>query len=332
MLKAIFILIITGLTYSSFANTESIEVSVLSLYHPQELIVTTNNRVFHLNTSLQSEFFFQAKTGEDIEIRINDSIHRTYRGSIRVTKEDGELRVENITALESYVAGVVAGEIGGAAEPEFIKAQAILARTYALNKSSKTALSDLAYHQVFKGFSSLAKQYKFYSAQTAGMVLNDSGRIADIMYHAECGSAIYHAGEFWPVHNSYALPGLLPPEMLHGEEWQVSLSIEQLRRTFSGAKMIKLLATAPITIDLGNQKKNIESFRLGINRKYGWNIIPSNEFTIQPVLGGWVLKGRGRGHLVGLCQQQANQLAMDGWRYDQLLLLFYPELEIEHRY
>jgi stage II sporulation protein D len=331
MLKCIFILMITGFANSCFAKNVSIKVFVLSLYHPQKLVISTNHRVFHLDTSLQGEFFFQAKPGEDIEISVNDSIHRIYRGSIRVTQAKNELRVENITPLENYVAGVVAGEIGGSAEPEFIKAQAILARTYALNKSTKTVLSDLAYHQVFKGFSALAKRYLFYSAETAGMVLNSSGKIADVMYHAECGSAIYPAGEFWPVHERYILPSILPSEMLHGEEWQASLSREQLSNVFTEATVLKRLEIVPVIIDLGNQKKNVESFRLEINRIYGWNNIPSNEFIVQSTSDGWILKGKGRGHLVGLCQQQANQLAMDGWQYDQLLALFYPTLEIEAR-
>ncbi len=331
MAKIVLLLLILGLTHSCFANDISIKVFVLSLYHPQKLVITTNNRIFHLNTSLQGEFFFQAQPGENIEISVNDSIRRIYRGSIRVTQKEKELKVENVTPLESYVAGVVAGEIGGGASPEFIKAQAILARTYALNKSEKTELSDLAYHQVFKGFSTLAKQYEFYSAKTTGMVLNDSGSIADIMYHGECGSAIYSAGEFWPVHGGYSIPGVLPSGMLQGEAWQVSVSKEQLRRVFSGATTINRLAIAPITINLGNKKINAESFRLGINRQYGWNTIPSNEFTVQSTIDGWMLNGKGRGHLVGLCQQQANQLAMSGWRYEQLLALFYPTFEIEPR-
>jgi stage II sporulation protein D len=329
MAKILFLLFIISLSHSCFSNNALIKVFVLSLYHPQTLVITTDKREFRLDTSLQGEFFFQAKPDENIEINVNDSVRRIYRGSIKVTKVGNELRVENITPLESYVAGVVAGEIGAAAKPEFIKAQAILARTYALNKAAKTSLSDLAYHQVFKGFSSLAKQYKFFSIQTEGMVLNNSGSIADVMYHAECGSAIYHAREFWPASDSYALPSPLPSEILPGEGWQISLSKEQVSSTFSGVTTIKRLAIAPIAIDMGNQKKNVESFRLGINRKYGWNTIPSNEFTIQPTIGGWILKGAGRGHLVGLCQQQANELAKNGWRYDQLLELFYPTLEIE---
>lgn len=328
-MRTIFLLFITSFAHLCIASAGSIQVFVLSLYHPQKLIITTNNRIFHLDTSLQGEFFYKANPNEDIEISVNDSVHRIYRGSIRVIKEGDELRIENTTSVENYVAGVVAGEIGSEAEPEFIKAQAILARTYALNKAAKTMLSDLAYHQVFKGFSLLASKYKFYSAQTAGLVLKDSDRLADIMYHGECGSAIYSAGEFWPIHGTYTLPRVLPSEMLEGEEWQVFVSQKQLNSVFSGAATMKRMQSTPISIDLGNQKKNAELFRLGINRQYGWNTIPSNEFTIQSSASGWVLKGKGRGHLVGLCQQQANQLAMNGWRYDQLLSLFYPSLEIE---
>jgi stage II sporulation protein D len=294
------------------------------------LVIKTDKRIFNLDVSLKEDFFYQAKPNENIEIQVNDSIKRIYRGAVRVTNMGKELRVVNITPIEKYVAGVVAGEVGAKAEPELIKAHAILARTYALKKISIASLSDLAYHQVFKGYSLLAQDYEFYSAETADRVLRNGGKLADVMYHAECGSLIYHAGEYWPATDRYISPSNLPGTMSLGKSWQVIITRKQLETVFENANTVKRLVTVPVTIDLGNQIKNIESFRLGINRKYGWNTIASNEFTIQTVSAGWLLKGKGRGHLIGMCQQQANKLSQQGWHFDQLLKLFYPNYEIEY--
>jgi SpoIID/LytB domain protein len=122
----------------------------------------------------------------------------------------------------------------------------------------------------------------------------------------------------------------LPDSIALGQPWKITLSKQQISKVFPGAsKLFRKSESQPVKIDIGQGLINIESFRLGINRQYGWNTIPSNEFTIEQKTEGWLLKGRGRGHLVGLCQQQANELAGQGWQYHEILKLFYPSLSIE---
>lgn len=321
--------ILATLLNSAVADESMVNVQILSKYHPKTVTIKTHSRIFQLNNITNSDFEYHAPLDEDIEITVNNDIHRIYRGTIRAHWAGDEFTLENSTPLEMYVAGVVIGEIGANAEPELIKAQAILARTYALKTLKHEALFDLAYHQVFHGFNDYAQAVYPYTRQTKDIVLYQKNELADVLYHAECGSHIYQAGEFWHAAN-YHPPVNLPSGLNKGAQWHAILTEEQLKKVFPDTIQVIRRAGIPVMIDLGTQKKAVEDFRLAINREYGWNTIPSNEFHVQPQGEGWLLSGRGRGHLVGLCQQQAEQLARQGWQYGQILNLFYPFANHSH--
>jgi stage II sporulation protein D len=57
---------------------------------------------------------------------------RLYRGSLQVSAQAGYLRVVNFAALESYLQGVVAGEMPYSWPLDALRAQAVAARSYAL--------------------------------------------------------------------------------------------------------------------------------------------------------------------------------------------------------
>ena len=308
------------------ADEPLLTIQILSKYHPQSLTVETRSRIFQLAHGVPPQFEFSAPVDQPMTITVGD-LQRSYRGTIQVSWSGDEYVLKNITPIEMYVAGVVVGELGSQAEPELIKAQAILARTYALKTRQRETLADLAYHQVFHGFDHYAQSIYAITRQTHDLVLMQDGRLADALYHAECGSAIYQAGEFWRVDN-YQVPIELPAGMTKGQPWQVFLTEAQLSAVFPKATQLSQLRTIPMMMDLGSEQRNIETFRLMINRKYGWNTIPSNEFDIQRQSQGWLLQGHGRGHLVGLCQLQAGELAGQGLGYEQILGVFYPDLKL----
>ncbi len=60
------------------------------------------------------------------------SLGRRYRGSIQVDVTGGRLRAINFVGLEQYLYGVVPSEMPSAWAPEALKAQAVVARSYAL--------------------------------------------------------------------------------------------------------------------------------------------------------------------------------------------------------
>jgi stage II sporulation protein D len=67
-----------------------------------------------------------------------------------------------------------------------------------------------------------------------------------------------------------------------------------------------------------------ESSRLNIDRRRGWDFIPSNNFTTQRGPDGVVLHGSGQGHGIGLCQVGARAMAEAGAGFQEILAHYYP--------
>jgi stage II sporulation protein D len=67
---------------------------------------------------------------------------------------------------------------------------------------------------------------------------------------------------------------------------------------------------------------------LEIDRKLGWNTVPSNDFTIKRDDGQVVLEGVGRGHGIGLCQAGAKAMAEHGANFHQILVYYYPNTQL----
>ena len=322
------LILVLSVSSISFGQTW-LPVKVLSKYHPQTVTIETRTREFYFDAELQEDFEFEAPLDDTITLTVNNSTTRYYRGRIRLHWHGEEFEIINTTPLEYYVAGVVVGEIGVEAHPELIKAQAIIARTYALNINQYEMLSDLAYHQVYKGFDHYAQKVYETTSRSATRILKQKGKVADLLFHAECGSFRYSPGEFWEsdqVFEARALPAEIPV----GALWQTTLTDEQLQQVFPGFESVTKLATRPVQFEVVKQTETTvhyaENFRLSVNRVHGWNTIPSNEFTLTRESNTWQLTGRGRGHLVGLCQQQAQHLASRGWLAENLLAYFYPNL------
>ena len=68
---------------------------------------------------------------------------KPYRGKLELVPQGGFLRVVNVVALESYLQGVVAGEMPYSWPAEALKSQAVAARSYALASLLKGKPFDL---------------------------------------------------------------------------------------------------------------------------------------------------------------------------------------------
>ncbi|MFN0150436.1 MAG: SpoIID/LytB domain-containing protein [bacterium] len=137
---------------------------------------------------------------------ILDCAGRPYRGAIvvRLTR-GGALQLVNALGMESYLLGVVAGEIGRLplTRLEAVKAQAIAARTYALSSIGQYGASagfDLyatVQDQVYEGVRSEDPTADAAIHETSGQVLDYRGKLARAYYHASCGGRTAPVDEVW---------------------------------------------------------------------------------------------------------------------------------------
>ena len=111
-----------------------------------------------------------------------------------------------------------------------------------------------------------------------------------------CSSAVWHS--FGCVKMYQIRPTRFPPPKL--QAWSRNLNDNEAAT----------LRAAP----------HSENARLSICRRAGWDRIPSNEYVLE----GLQLKGRGRGHGVGLCQVGAAKMAANGVDYLAILRHYFP--------
>lgn len=218
---------------------------------------------------------------------------------------DGRLRIIHTISLETYVAGVLAGEASAQDPDEYLKALAVAIRTYAIgNQANHTAdgfhLCDSTHCQDLR-LAALSARHRAIAEETAGIMLWRNGKLADALYHAHCGGQREGAGP-----DAFCT-------FQGNESWQTrtnGASIQILERTATGR--VK-------TIRFRQRVMTGEQFVTAWNREYGYSI-KSLLFDVA----GDRITGRGRGHGRGLCQTGARRMASLGKSYKEILAYYYP--------
>jgi stage II sporulation protein D len=263
---------------------------------------------------------------------------------VRLTSHDGG-RIVSLSA-EDYVAAVLAGESGTFKSEEALKAMTVAARTYAARLRSRhsaegydfcatTHCQRLELRQVTPRLSSAARA-------TAGELLWFEGMPAFTMYARDCGGTSEAGEAVWPDVQAPYLRVHADPYCgrHHARDWSWEGTAETisralldskfrippsfgrmvvLDRTASGRARILQLQGAPQTVTV-----SAGSFRFAVGRALGWNTLRSEQYEIQNRNGRILFHGRGEGHGVGLCQDGAEEMGLEGSPYRDILAFYYP--------
>src|SRR2546422_2101040 len=124
--------------------------------------------------------------------------HR-YRGSIQIDVAAGKLRGINMVGLEQYLYGVVPSEMPFTWLPEALKAQAVVARSYALG-TRRTGAFDLypdTRSQVYLGIEHEKPSTNAAVDATAGTVVLYQGEVAKTYFFSTSGGRTASAEDVW---------------------------------------------------------------------------------------------------------------------------------------
>jgi len=132
---------------------------------------------------------------------------RPYRGVVEVREAKGALIVINELDLEDYIAGIINNEISSKWPLEAIKAQSVVARTYAIYQKKERA--EQLYHmtgthmdQVYTG-AAVEDNASFRAVKkTRGEILLYKGRPALTLYHSNAGGVTEIARNVWATNVS----------------------------------------------------------------------------------------------------------------------------------
>ena len=131
---------------------------------------------------------------------------RAYRGKLELVPQGEFLRVVNVAALESYLQGVVAGEVPYSWPAEVLKAQAVAARSYALanlvNGKPFDLYSDVR-SQVYGGVAGERPSTSKAVEATVGQVVLYGGKVATTYYFSTSGGKTASAADVFGFNVPY---------------------------------------------------------------------------------------------------------------------------------
>ncbi|PKL50718.1 MAG: hypothetical protein CVV42_01575 [Candidatus Riflebacteria bacterium HGW-Riflebacteria-2] len=115
-----------------------------------------------------------------------------YRGHLQADITDKGARIINHVGIEDYLRGVVGSEIGSLSPPESLRAQTVIARTYAYASRNKHGsegadVCDSTHCQVYKGVSAERATIDPAVQATRAIIMISDGEPITTLYHASCG-------------------------------------------------------------------------------------------------------------------------------------------------
>jgi stage II sporulation protein D len=276
-------------------------------------------------------------------VRVNG---KGYRSIVELHPADKGLLVVNELPLEEYLVGLINCEISSLWPVEAVKAQAVIARSYAIyqkdnRRNALYHLESSVMDQVYNGADVEDSRAARAVRETAGEVLVYGGGIIQAFYHANCGGHTEAALNVWGGDIPY-LQGVdckycttTPPA-----RWEVTLGLKKLESLLKGAGHLSgtlreirpgrqndsgRLQDLTLVGSRGETRISAVNFRKTI----GYAVLKSTNFTLRQKGDEILFSGVGNGHGVGLCQWGAKQRAGDGFTYREILSYYYPGVRLE---
>ena len=248
------------------------------------------------------------------------------------------LQLINNIYIDNYVAGVVESEVGRNPPPEYFKLQAIICRTYALknidrHQAEGFSLCDKVHCQAYN---SKPKSILIQDAAKAtnGIVIVDSDiNLIVATFYSNCGGETAKSEEVWKQ-KLYYLQTVKDTFCLHENNavWTKKIPQSKWKEYLVKHGFPKESLTHKCSLEYfqNNREQFFENQNIQIPftkirtdfklKSAQFNITTSNDYVI--------LKGKGFGHGVGLCQEGAMKMAKTGYSYIDILHFYYKNVHM----
>jgi len=298
-------------------------------------------RVRHVGDALEVE---GERVDGPVRFRTSDTAHVLRAGNIEVRGEvvalpkGSRVLLVNVLPLEDYVAAVLGGEMPVTFPLEALKAQAVAARTYALQRKIEALgqpvhLGSSVLAQVYGGVNRENPRTRAATAATAGQILTWQLAPIEAYFHASCEgnteTGLDALGRDLPYLQSVTCECRPGPST----RWKADLDAGALEQAFGGRGELRVAARTATgrvrRLELGGRSLSGVEFR----QRLGYDRVRSLAFDVSPTQGGGArLTGRGLGHGAGLSQWGAKEMADSGQDYRAILGHYYPGTELQTLY
>lgn len=263
------------------------------------------------------------------------------RGALEVRQGGLGLQVVNEVPLEDYVAGSLGREVYSRWQPEALKAQAVVTRTYVLHKHAERTgdafdVAATTRDQVYGGIDAENAAVRAAVEATRGQILVHGSEPILAVFHSASGGRTASAEEVW----GRPLPYLVSVPV-EGEEdspdtyWRASVSGTTLGRalaplglTLGPVREVRIAERTPSGrvrwVSLRGTEGSGRVSGRDLRTALGASVIRSTLFEVRTSERGFTFVGSGHGHGVGMSQWGAQAMARNGADYRRILHRFYP--------
>ncbi len=292
-----------------------------------------------------------------------------YAGGLKFIVEGNRITAVNCIGMEDYLMSVISSEMKSSASIELLKAHAVISRSWlkARLKDHKAGHEHFDvcaddHCQRYQGLTmAVGDDVCRAIDRTWGQVLEYGGDICDTRYSKCCGGRTELFSTCWEdvdlpylqsvedpfcdCENSSILSQVLNDYDLHTadfHDWTVQYTTDELSelvRTRTGIDFGTIVALEAVERGpsgrikylriTGTLREEVIGKELAIRKALSSSHLKSSAFEIEKSPDGFVLKGRGWGHGVGLCQIGAAAMAAQGYDYRQILSHYYVGAEIK---
>lgn len=294
-----------------------------------------------------------------IALRAAGTEYRRYRGDMEFRAENDSLLAINEVNIEDYLRGVVPAEMPSSWPAEALKAQAVVARNYALQRVEVTRgasyhLTNDQYSQVYGGYDAESPTTNRAIEDTRGVVMLHRGSLISALFHSSSGGYIENSEDVW----KYPLPYIEHKKDPYDRnerhyDWEVSYTADQLLElmakagydfeNITGIEITGYTASGARVKELAVSGTDSRGKRLRVEIANADNVrntlgLKSALFTMEQVyerdktLSGVEIRGSGWGHGVGLSQWGASGMASKGYKYRDILQYYYADIKFAGNY
>lgn len=289
----------------------------------------------------------------------NSGLSFPYDGKVRLyRREKGS--VEEID-LEEYIKGVVASEMPANFDEEALKAQAVAARTYYINKrvnpckdaqSNGAEICDSTDCQVYMDKQERVSKWSKKDSETnwnkineavestKGEVLTYDGVILEYpQYFAVSSGKTEDAVDVFSINVPYlksteSSGEEIAPKYETTSTISVDDFINKIKAKYNDAEISRRNIRNCIEVESYTQGGSVKEIRVGNKNLRGVELrkilnLNSTNFSVSYKGNDIIFSCKGYGHGVGMSQWGANAMAKNGAGYDEILKHYYNGVDIE---
>ena len=282
-------------------------------------------------------------------------ITRRFAGRLRFIVEGKNIRAVNRIGLEDYLLSVISSEMHADAPLEFLKAHAIISRSWVMSNLRTHDCFDVCaddHCQRYQGLDgAVGQNVRDAVDRTWGSVLTYNGELCDARYSKCCGGTTELFSTCWEDKDYpylQAVPDIpedggkpfcdtsdeeILSKVLNDYDLQTRDFFSWTERLDSRIKYLKPLKRGPsgriYELEIEDEKgRRVIGKELAIRKALSASCLKSSAFEIEKAGDGYILHGHGWGHGVGLCQIGAAVMASKGYDCAAILRHYYPGTDI----